>query len=368
MQALFIRCLVAVVLATSVSACGDEPALPPEQPRPIRTFTVTDVAGGQLRRFSGLIEASDSSSLSFQIPGNVSSVRVSQGDTVRTGQVLATLDEETFRLAVQTAEAELQRARAYLTQARADFERHQRLLEQRAVAQVQFEVAQRNFLAAQSEIDVALARLDLARRDLRNTTLAAPFDGSIAARLIDPFVQVQAGQELFRIDAAGNRQAAIAVPETAIGRVAIGMPGTVSLPQFAEPIGARVTEIGSAAGAGNAFPVKLRLLDPPRGVRPGMTAEVTLLIPQDGSTPSYLVPLSAIAPGDAAGEGFVFIFDAASSTVRRSAVAAAGTMTSDRVAVSGLAIGDIVATAGVNFLRDGQIVTLMPPAVQATGR
>ena len=139
---------------------------------------MTEVAEGQIRRFSGLIEAKNTSALSFQVGGSVREVRVNQGDTVRAQQVLATLDPEPYRLHVQAAEAELEQARASFTQARVDYERHQRLLAQRAVAQVQFEVAQRNFLSAQSQVDVAIAKLELARRDLRNTTLTAPFDGS----------------------------------------------------------------------------------------------------------------------------------------------------------------------------------------------
>lgn len=367
MLTIAIRVLVLIVLVATISACDQEPAAAPEQVRPIRTFTVSEIASGQLRRFSGVIEANDSSSLSFQVGGNVREVRVNQGERVRTGQLLATLDREPYQLNVQAAEADLQRARAYVTQAEADYERNRRLLAQRAVAQMQFEVAQRNFRSAQSQLDVAVARLDLARRDLRNTTLVAPFDGSIAARLVDPFVEVRAGQELFRIDAAGDLQAAIGVPETTIAHIALGMPGTVTVPQIVQPVPARVTEIGSAAGAGNAFPVKLTLVDPPPGLRPGMTAEVTLTVARDAVEASYFVPLSAIAPGEQTGEGFLFIYDPTSSTVRRSAVRATGPLASNMVAVTGVAVGDIIATAGVNFLLDGQRVTLMEASATTSG-
>ena len=368
MRPIALRGLVGIILVGVLSACDQQPAPVPEQLRPIRTFAVTEIASGQVRRFAGLIEASDSTSLSFQVGGNVREVRVSQGDAVRAGQALATLDTEPYRLSVQAAEAELGRARAYLTQARADFERHQRLLQQRAVAQAQFEVAQRNYQASQTQVDYAIARLDLARRDLRNTTLSAPFDGSIAARLVDPFVQVQAGQELFRIDAAGSRQASISVPETTIAQIGLGMPGTVTVPRIAEPVQARISEIGSSAAAGNAFPVKLALIDPPAAVRPGMTAEVTLLLPQAAVETSYFIPLSAVAPGERAGEGFVFVYDPASSTVRRTFVTSAGALASNMVAVKGVTMGDIVATAGVNFLIDGQKVTLMEPPIEAASR
>lgn len=361
MRLRLVRLFSCLVLAAGLAACEQETPAPPEQVRAIRAFTVTDVAGGQVRRFAGLIEASETSVLSFQIGGNVREVRVNQGDTVRARQVLATLDAEPFRLNERAAAAELDQARAYLSQARADYERHQRLLAQRAVAQVQFEVAQRNFLSAQSRIDFATAQLDLARRDLRNTTLVAPFDGSIAERLVDPFVEVRAGQTVFRIDASGGMQAAIGVPETSIDQLVPGMPATVMVPQIAQPMEARISEIGSAAGPGNVFPVKAALSGPPPAVRPGMTAEVTLRLPETQTSASYFLPLAAITPGERPGEGFVFVYDPRSSTVRRTPVRSAGPLAGNMVAVTGVGSGDIVASAGAIFLVDGQKVRLMEP-------
>jgi RND family efflux transporter MFP subunit len=351
-----------LLLAAGLAACEQKPPAVPEQVRAIRAFTVTDVAGGQVRRFSGLIEASETSALSFQVGGNVREVRVNQGDTVRTQQVLATLDAEPYRLNVQAAEAELDRARAYFTQARADYERHQRLVAQRAVAQVQFEAAQRTFLSARSQVDLATAKLNLARRDLRNTTLIAPFDGTIAERLVDPFVEVRAGQTLFRMNASGGMQASIGVPETTIAQLALGMPATVTVPQIAEPMEAHISEIGSAAGPGNVFPVKAALTLPPPAVRAGMTAEATLRLPEADTDASYFVPLAAIAPGEQSGEGFVFVYDQQSSTVRRTPVHSAGPLAGNMVAVTGVGSGDVVASAGVAFLADGQKVKLMEPA------
>ena len=248
MRAAVIRVLLVLLVGSVVASCERKPPAVPEQVRPIRSFTVTEVASGQVRRFSGLIEAIDSSTLSFEVAGSVQRVSVNQGDAVRRGQVLASLDEEPYRLGVQAAEAELQRARAHLTQARSDYERNTRLIEQRAVARVQFEVSQREFQSARSQVDFTVAKLNLAQRDLRNTTLVAPFDGTISQRLVDPFVQVQAGQTLFRIDAKGGMQASIGVPETTIAQISLGMPAIVTLPQSPAPINARISEVGSAAG------------------------------------------------------------------------------------------------------------------------
>lgn len=363
MRSIASRVLLSLAMGGLLYACEREPPPLPEQVRPIRTFTITEVASGQVRKFSGFIEAIDSSALSFEVGGNVRRVLVNQGDAVKRGQLLAVLDDEPYRLNVQAADAELQRARAFLTQARADYDRNTRLLEQRAVARVQFEISQREYQSARSQVDLAVARLNMAQRDLRSTNLVAPFDGAIAERLVDPFVQVQAGQRLFRIDASGGMQASIGVPETTIGLIALGVPAVVTLPQSATPIQAAISEIGSAAGPGNVFPVKAALISPPPTVRAGMTAEVTLVVGGSATEASYFVPLSAIAPGNGRGEGFVFVYDPTSSTVRRTSVRSAGPLASNMVAVTGVNVGDTLATAGVNFLVDGQKVKPMEPAM-----
>ncbi len=362
------RFLLSLASAGFLAACGEEPADVPEQIRPIRTFTVTEVASGQMRRFSGVVEASESSSLSFQVSGTVLEVLVNQGDQVTQGQVLAQLDQEPYELNVKAAEAELEQARAFESQKIAEFERQRTLYEQGWVARVRFDNAERDYRAARSQVSYAVARLNLAKRDLDNTTLVAPFDGAISARSIDPFVEVPVGRELFQIDAVGGFEVAFGVPETSISQIVLGTPATAVFPQFASPIEAFVTEVGSAAGAGNTFPVKAALLEPPPSIRSGMTAEVSLLLArEDESQIGYLVPLTAIAPGNETGGGFVFVYDFETSTVRRTAVEPATALQSNMIAVKGVSAGEILASAGVNFLVDGQRVELLEPAAAATG-
>ena len=119
--------------------------------------------------------------------------------------------------------------------------------------------------------------------------------------------------------------------------------------------------IGSGAAEANAFPVKATLIDPPAAVRPGMTAEVAFLLTEADAAPAYLVPISAIAPGDGTADGFVFIFDPETSTVRKTAVRGGPGRDNLVVVFDGVEAGDIVAVAGVSFLTDGQRVKLLQP-------
>ena len=361
------RILLSLALAVPLAACGEDPPPVAEQIRPIRTFTVTEVASGQMRRFSGVIEASDSSSLSFQVGGNVLEVLVNQGDQVTGGQRLAVLDQEPYQLDVKAAEADQEQARAVAGERKAEFGRQATLYEQGWVARARYDTAQRDARSAETRVGYTVARLNLAQRDLRNTVLAAPFDGFISSRTIDPFVEVQAGQELFQIDAEGGFEAAIGVPETSISEITLGMPVSVNIPQLDEPLEAIITEIGSAAGRGNVFPVQAALVAPPPTIRTGMTAEASILLARQNEEAGYLVPLSAVAAGDRTNEGFVFVYDRETSTVKRTLVKAGTALEGNVLAVTGINAGDILASAGVNFLIDGQRVELLAPAVAAAG-
>jgi multidrug efflux pump subunit AcrA (membrane-fusion protein) len=152
------------------------------------------------------------------------------------------------------------------------------------------------------------------------------------------------------------------ISETIISRISVGMPVTVKFPRDEEGIlQARITEVGSTAGTANAFPVKATLDDPPGEIRSGMTAETTILLAQEGADSGFLVPLSAIAPGDGPGQGYAFIYDPETQTVKKTLVKGRGAVDNFVNVVEGIEPGDIVAVAGVTFLSDGQTVKLMQP-------
>jgi RND family efflux transporter MFP subunit len=209
-------------------------------------------------------------------------------------------------------------------------------------------------------VEFATSKLNLAKRDLRLTELTAPYDGTISRKHIDAFVEVKTGQPVYDIEAVGALEARFDIPETTISRITLGMPVTVTFPTKAgRPLRARITEIGSSAGTAGAFPVKAGLDDPPPQVRSGMTAEATLLLKQEGTKSAYLVPLAAVAPADKPSQGYVFIYDATTQTVKKNLVKARGVSDNLVHVYEGVKAGDIVAAAGVSFLNDGQKVKLM---------
>jgi RND family efflux transporter MFP subunit len=360
----FMYMLLGLPLLLTISACREAPPPPPERIRAIKTITVSEQASGKMRQFSGVVEAADSSSISFEVAGNVREVRVDVGDRIKKGQVLAVLDKRTYNLNVKAAEAEVGRAKVQLADKRNDLDRFQRINKQDpgAVSQAALDNSQAAVDGALKQVQFTKSRLKLAQRDLNKTVLRAPFDGVIANRYIDAFNEVARGQKCFDTYELTGMEVAISIPEDAIDDIQMDQKGEIQFSVFADrTYHGRVTEISKVAGTANAFPIKLTIEDPDQRIRPGMTARVTLLLSGDDEKAAYLVPLSAIAQRGDSTKGFVYIYDSQTSTVKKTQIEAGSVRGNDVVIFGGVKDGNIVAVAGVSFLEDGQKVKLMEP-------
>lgn len=365
------RPVVCALLAlVSLSPGCREPETTAElPPRAIRWMRVSTAVPAEQRVISGIVTAVDDTRLAFEVGGTVLEVAVNLGDRVDRDQVLARLDPEPFQLAVADAEAALSESVAQQQAAHANFERTQALFDAAVASEQELDrdIARRDSTA--SRVEANKARLDLARRDLRRSVLRAPFAGSISVREIDIAMELASGQTAFEMDSEeSGLRVEVQMPETLIGRIERGMHASVSFPSLGRDIAASdaghdviVTEVGTRAGTGNAFPVRADLVETPPRIRPGMTAELTLALPRLETErlgiEGFLVPFAAVRPEE--DERFsAFVYDEATSTVHRTPIVSGGVRDNEVAVLSGLEEGDIIATAGVSFLRDGQAVRL----------
>ena len=90
-----------------------------------------------------------------------------------------------------------------------------------------------------------------------------------------------------------------------------------------------------------------------------MTAKVTLELLDADEESVYLVPMSALSQRSDTTKSWVFVYDATTSTVKKTAVVGTSVRQNDVVISGGVQVGDIIAVAGVSFLEDGQKVKLM---------
>ena len=346
-------------LSVSLTACKEKTEII-EVVRSIKTVTVSKQEAEKVFKFSGVVAAVDSSGLSFQVGGQVEIVNVDIGDRVTKDQVLAVLDPEPYQLDVDAIQSELVKARDNVDKTKSEYERQKRIFEQGAGAERFVEVTEYEYKAAKSAIDFQIARLDQVKRNLRKTKLLSPYDGTIAWRAVQPNEEVGIGQKVFEINATGKMEVQLAIPETTVDQIRIDDPATITYPTLpGETAQGRISYIGSAAVKANAFPVKVELRDPNEKVLPGMTAEATLTVKAKNQKPGFIVPFQALLPAPEANQGFAFVYDPQTSTVKKTAVRSRGLEDKEVIVYEGLAAGDIIAVAGVSFLADGMKVKMM---------
>jgi RND family efflux transporter MFP subunit len=374
---------VAFLAILSLAGC-DEPAFEAQDiARSVKTIVVGERAAMRERQLAGVLEAERSSELSFAVSGTVAEVLVEEGMDVVADQVLARLDTRIFELALSGARASLVSARAELEEQQLNFERQRTLFAKDIVARAALDRAQAALTTARAKVSAAQSEVAAAQRDLDRTALNAPFDGRIAARLIEPFQEVAVGAPIFAFESAKGLDARILVPETMIRQIAYGDAVQLSFPTLPDArLGGTVVKIGSRMEAGNAFPISVRLQasgNPVAGeLRSGMTVRATFDLARGQLEPGYLIPLSAIALGEGAAArpvesrnagdiepspqpASVFVFDETAGVVRKVSVLA-GDLRGNMVEVyEGLSPDDRVVVAGVAFLRDGMPARLWTP-------
>ncbi|WP_178969014.1 efflux RND transporter periplasmic adaptor subunit [Neptunomonas phycophila] len=354
-------------LTLLVSACTDQTVMVEDPVRAVKTLTVTESTKANSRQLAGTVVSANESELSFRVGGRVASVDVSTGDKISKGQLLATLEKKEYELAVQTAKAKLSSARAELTEKSDALKRQQNLKAKEFVAQASVDQAQAAFTAAKSNVDVAITDLENAQRDLANTVLIAPFDGSVVMRSIEPFVEVAAGSTVFEIQSQGVLKVEVLMPETLIRDISYGDTTSVRFPTLKDVVVyGSISGVGSKAERGNAFPVKVELAQTSEDIRPGMTAQVTFNYGEAAEASIYLIPITALdvripVDNEASLDNEVPVFVLEDGVAQRRKLTLRDIRGNKLEVIDGLKPGDVVITAGVPFINDGQKVKAWEP-------
>ncbi|NJC41314.1 RND family efflux transporter MFP subunit [Brevundimonas alba] len=135
--------------------------------------------------FTGRFEATQSVEVRARVGGYISGVHFRDGDYVRRGQLLFTLDPRPAQAALASARAQLSQAQAQLTLARSELTRAETLLESQAVSQAEVDTRRGALQTAQAAIAAANANVRARQLDLEFTRVTAPISGRVSDRRVD---------------------------------------------------------------------------------------------------------------------------------------------------------------------------------------
>jgi membrane fusion protein (multidrug efflux system) len=292
----------------------------------------------------GKIESAQQVNLFFEVPGQVDSLFVEEGDQVVTGQPLAKLEQESYR-------ANFVRARSAFEKARRDLASAEELYRQNIVSKDQYEQARLGF-------DNAQAGFIQARTALENTVLTAPFPGRIIQRNLEVGEVVAPGVAAappFVLADLKRLKVVVSVPESDIGRIRAGLPVELTFKSYPDRVvRGTVHRVGlSTRPLSNTFAVEIAIEAPDEGLRLGLVAEVTIILQEFQQ--EVVLPLRLIHEE----KGGKFVYIVRDDRVHRVPVEVVD-ISGSRVLVRGdLPPGTLLITAGHHDVREGTLVTMV---------
>jgi multidrug efflux system membrane fusion protein len=347
------RAAAAALLGAVLAACGakDKPA---EVVRPVQLAQVKLGGASATSVFAGDVKPRYEADLGFRIGGKIIARYVDVGARVKKGQALARLDPADVGLQAEAAKAQVAATETEWKFAQAEYDRYQSLLREKFISASALD-AKRNALDSnRAKYEQAKANLAVAQNQAGYASLVASDDGVITAVSADSGQVVTAGQPVFRLARAEEREVAISVPENRIGELTGAKQLFVALwanPQKLYP--AKVREVSPAVDATTrTFAVRVAIANPDPSVQWGMTANVGVLA--DSAPNSALLPPTSIYQQD--GKPAVWRFDPATKQVGLVPVTIGQYREDGVVVTSGVRDGDWIVAAGVHKLLPGQVV------------
>src|SRR6202167_1307182 len=184
MPAAFARAMLPLALAAGVAACGqnNQYAAPP----PPKVTVAAPIAKDVTRYFesTGNAAAINTVDLVARVQGFVQAISYNDGDFVKKGTSLFTIEPQPYKLKVDAAKAAVVSAQATLTQAQADFQRQADLLSRQVSAQTTYDKALATRVSPQADLQSGQANERQAEINLGYTDVTAPFDGVVTARQV----------------------------------------------------------------------------------------------------------------------------------------------------------------------------------------
>lgn len=184
--------VAAVALAWLLLRGGSAPAAAPTLPV-VTVATPLQREITEWDEYIGRFEASRSVELRPRVSGQITAVHFQDGQFVRQGQPLFTIDPRPYQAALAEAQAGVATARSDLALARSDLDRALRLVEDDAVAKSEIDALRARVTAANASLAAAQARVRSRSLDMEFTTVRAPISGRVSDRRVDPGNLVAAG-------------------------------------------------------------------------------------------------------------------------------------------------------------------------------
>ena len=278
------------------------------------TIVAAPSAGFGAAVYVGSVEEEASASLSFPVAGTVARTLADEGQRVRKGQLLAELDSTSAR---QTFDA----ARASLEQAEDACGRLRQLYEAQSLPEIKW-------VEAQTRLRQAESLFEIAKKNLSDCALYAPFDGVVGERRASAGETVLPGVPVMKLLQIGTVKVRFSVPEQEIAAIGADSRMRITVPA----LGDRTFQAGGE-------------------LLPGMVCRVE--VSPAGAAEQIALPVRAVQQ---AGDGSRFVWTVRGDSAVRTAVTTGRLVNNAVVLEDGVRSGDRIVVDGMQKIGEGSKV------------
>jgi membrane fusion protein, multidrug efflux system len=290
--------------------------------------------------FSGTFDPNKESKLSAEIQGKINAVLVDAGNNVKKGQPLLQLDNSLLKLQLQSVEVQIEGLEA-------DVKRYTILTKADAVQGVLLEKAELGLKSAKVQRSTLVEQIS-------KTTITAPFEGVVTAKLTEVGAFAAPGVPLLQITDISQLKFTITVPESDLNLFNTNTNYQIVADAFPEIIlSGKASLIGSRANVASSFPVQFTIKNTPGlTIKAGMFG--SMILAEKKGAKRMMIPASAIVGSSVHPQ--LYLVENGKAVIKDITVSA---RTKNKAVVNaGLKEGDVMITGGFINLFDGANVNV----------
>lgn len=353
-----------MILVALAGCSGGQQEAPPPRPVPVSAAEVAEKTVPVAIKAIGNVQAYSTVAVKSQVEGVVTKVHFRDGQDVRTGEMLFTIDPRPFESQLRQAQANLAKDRALWENAKREAERYATLIKQDLVSRIEYDRLAATAASQEAIVRADEAAVENARLKLDYCFIRSPIDGRAGDILVHLGNVVKANDEksiMVNINQVVPIYVAFAVPEQQLAAIKRHMAQgkltvTAVISQEERVPQGVLTFVDNAVDAATGtIQLKATFANEDRALWPGQFVTVALVLTMQ--TGARTIPSPALQTGQ---EGpFVFVIKP-EGTVEVRKVAVDRTIDGETVIKEGLAPGEAVVTEGQLRLFPGAKVEVRP--------
>ncbi|MBE0499161.1 MAG: efflux RND transporter periplasmic adaptor subunit [Campylobacterales bacterium] len=241
----------------------------------VLTLALAGLLSAQSLILSGTVISDNEKMITSRFMGFVTEVAVSEGEQVKKGQPLYSIDSKEIDSAVRQAELSLQMYQNQYGNVKLNLERHRRLLQKDMVSRYEVENLELAAKNLEDSIAIAQARLNEVKSQYRYLRITAPNDGVIIAKNINVGEMAMPGMPAIILSDLSALKVSVEIAESELKRIQFGKKVKVTIPSFALELEGKVNAIiPSSNPMTHTFKVKISIDAHKVHLYPGMYATV----------------------------------------------------------------------------------------------